>query len=150
MTRLAVALILAMLTTAHASPITPSEITVVDGDTIKAGGETYRLVGYDTPETGSRARCEAERSKGAAASLRLRRIVAMGGLDLARVACACRTGTEGTAACNHGRRCAVLRQAGRDVGSIMISEGLAREYVCRGTRCPKRGDWCGETRSDLK
>lgn len=66
------ALLLALLTAAHASPITPGEITVIDGDTIKANGETYRLVGFDTPETGSRARCEAERSLGAAATLRHR------------------------------------------------------------------------------
>jgi hypothetical protein len=82
-----------------ASPIEPGAIEVVDGDTIRAGGRTFRLVGFDTPETGSRARCEHERTLAAAASRRLRELVAGGGLDLERVACSCRPGTEGTPAC---------------------------------------------------
>ena len=36
---------------AHAEPITPAGITVVDGDTIDARGARFRMVGYDTPET---------------------------------------------------------------------------------------------------
>jgi endonuclease YncB( thermonuclease family) len=79
-------------TPAVASPIEPGAIEVVDGDTIRAGGRTFRLVGFDTPEMGSRARCEYERTLGAAASRRLRQLVAGGGLDLEPVACACRPG----------------------------------------------------------
>ena len=51
-------------------------------------------------------------------------------------------GTEGTRRCNHGRLCATLTAAGREVGAIMIAEGLARRYVCGATRCPPRGTWC--------
>ena len=51
-----------------ASPIELGAVQVVDGDTIRAGGRTVRLVGFDAPETGSRARCESERTLGAAAS----------------------------------------------------------------------------------
>jgi hypothetical protein len=34
------------------------------------------------------------------------------------------------------RRCAVLTSAGRDVGALMIAEGLARKYVSSNTHCP--------------
>jgi len=65
-----------------------------------------------------------------------------GGHVLTRVPCACRPGTEGTSACNYGRLCARLTVGGRDVGAIMIGEGLARPYVCGGTSCPPRAGWC--------
>ena len=40
-------------------PITnlPGPIEVIDGDTVRQQGFTYRLVGFDTPERGDRARC---------------------------------------------------------------------------------------------
>jgi endonuclease YncB( thermonuclease family) len=108
--------------TALTSPIEPGAIEVVDGDTIRTGGRTFRLVGFDTPETGSGARCEYERTLAAAASRRLRQLIATGGLDLERVACSCRPG-------NHGRLCGTLRARGHDVGAILISEGLARPFL---------------------
>ena len=37
-------------TCAHAEPIMPDAIAVIDGDTIRAHGDTYRLVGFDCPE----------------------------------------------------------------------------------------------------
>jgi endonuclease YncB( thermonuclease family) len=117
-------------------------INVIDGDTVRSGGNVYRLVGFDTPESGSNARCAAERSLAARATFRLRQLVAGGGTNLQRVPCACRTGTEGTRACNFGRLCARLTAGGRDVGTILIAEGLARAYHCSGTRCPPRQSWC--------
>jgi endonuclease YncB( thermonuclease family) len=41
--------------------ISPTAITVIDGDTIKAHGRTVRLVGFDAPESGLLAQCERER-----------------------------------------------------------------------------------------
>jgi len=124
-------------------PAAAQSIRVVDGDTVRVGRETVRLVGLNAPETGSQAMCERERTLAAAATRRLRQLVAGGGVDLQRVACACRPGTEGTQACNWGRRCAVLWVRGRDVADILVSEGLAERYVCQGTRCPPRRGWCG-------
>lgn len=128
----------------HADPIAPSAIEVVDGDTIRARGLTVRLIGFDTPETGTRAACNEERSMAAEASSRLRHLIAAGGVDLSIVPCNCRPGTEGTQACNHGRSCGVLTVAKRDVGQTLISAGLARPYQCSGTSCPRRQPWCDQ------
>jgi endonuclease YncB( thermonuclease family) len=122
--------------------IEPNQIQVIDGDTIRANGQVYRLVGFDAPESGLNGKCESERTLAARATSRLRQIVAAGGLGLERVPCACQAGTEGTQGCNYGRLCALLTSSGRDVGALIISEGLARRYVCSGTRCPPRQGWC--------
>ena len=48
---------------AYAEPIQPGQIRVIDGDTIRAALATYRLVGFDAPET-YRAKCPSERELG--------------------------------------------------------------------------------------
>jgi endonuclease YncB( thermonuclease family) len=123
-------------------PIAPGAIDVIDGDTIRAHGRLVRLVGFDAPESGLRAKCESERALAATATFHLRQLVNAGGLDLELIPCACRPGTEGTPRCNYGRACGVLTAAGKDVGQILISEGLARRYVCGRTSCPRRESWC--------
>jgi endonuclease YncB( thermonuclease family) len=120
----------------------PRSIQVIDGDTISSEGKIVRLVGFDTPEAGMNAKCEAERALATRATFRLRQLVAGGGLSLTLVPCACRAGTEGTQACNYGRACGTLSAAGRDVGAVLIGEGLAKPYHCSGTRCPRREPWC--------
>jgi endonuclease YncB( thermonuclease family) len=40
--------------------IDASTIQVIDGDTIRASGQVYRLAGFDAPESGLHARCESE------------------------------------------------------------------------------------------
>jgi endonuclease YncB( thermonuclease family) len=117
-------------------------IEVVDGDTVRHEGFTYRLVGFDTPERGDRARCDDERQRAERATLRLRSLISTGNPRLTRVACACRPGEEGTRNCNYGRLCGSLSIDGRDVGNILIGEGLAHPYVCSGTSCPRRHPWC--------
>src|SRR5262249_44215002 len=113
-------------TPAPAGTIEPGRVDVIDGDTVRVDGKNFRLVGIDTPEIGVRARCETERQLALRAAKRLREIVAGGTLRLDRVACSdCPPGTEGTLACNYGRLCGVLTVSGRDVGLILIGEGLA-------------------------
>ncbi|UPK33129.1 thermonuclease family protein [Bradyrhizobium sp. 186] len=118
-------------------------IQVIDGDTVRLDGNTYRLVGFNTPEKGDLARCEDERKRADAATARLKALIATGDARLSRVACACKPGQEGTKLCNYGRLCGALLVDGRDVGQIMISEGLAERYVCSAPRCPPRRSWCG-------
>jgi endonuclease YncB( thermonuclease family) len=120
----------------------PISIRVIDGDTVEIGGQHIRLVGFDTPEVGNHAQCAGERSLGARATSRLLQLVASENLEFRKVPCACRAGTEGTNACNYGRACGELRFGGRDVGAILISEGLARPYRCSGKSCPRRKSWC--------
>lgn len=117
-------------------------IRVIDGDTVAAGGDHYRLLGFDTPEKGDLARCESERLLAARATARLQDMIARRDVRLTRVACACPPDTEGTWRCNHGRLCGALTVDGRDVGDILIRDGLAHRYVCSGDRCPRRLDWC--------
>jgi endonuclease YncB( thermonuclease family) len=106
---------------ANAAPIEPGQIEVLDGDTTRIAGETFRLVGFDAPET-YRARCPSEPELGSRATSWLRQLVAGGGLDFEQIRCACRVGTEGTARCNYGRSCGALRARGEDVGEVLIAE----------------------------
>jgi endonuclease YncB( thermonuclease family) len=129
--------------------ITPRDervaIVVLDGDTIRIDGRkpNVRLVGFNTPETGRRAQCKAEQDLGDAATRRLHQLVNGGTLDFHYVACACPQGTEGTDRCNYGRRCGVLKANGRDVGSILIAEGLAVPFHCYAASCPPTPrPWC--------
>ncbi|MGR9128932.1 thermonuclease family protein [Rhizobium leguminosarum] len=118
--------------------------TITDGDTVHVSGELAgtRLVGFNTPEKFS-PQCEYERQLGERASARLRELVAHGSARLTKVACACAPGTEGTKKCNHGRYCGTLLVDGKDVGSILISEGLAVPFVCGQASCPPTPrPWC--------
>jgi endonuclease YncB( thermonuclease family) len=142
----AVATLLGGATASQPPAVSPSRVMVVDGDTIHLRGDAVgtRLVGFNAPETSrERARCWVERRLGYLAKERLKEIVGAGNLSLESVACACPPATEGTPACNYGRHCGVLRANGRDVGAILIAEGLAVPYVCGRTGCgPSPSPWC--------
>jgi endonuclease YncB( thermonuclease family) len=135
-------LLLLITANASADPIQSGAIQVIDADTITASGKTVGLVGFDTPEAEMYANCESERSLAVQATLKLRQLVAGGGLDLALVQCSCPAGTEGTPACNSGRACGVLKAGDKDVAEVLIADGLARSFVCSGDRCPRREPWC--------
>lgn len=122
----------------------PGGFRVTDGDTVQVYGERKgtRLVGFNTPET-FKPRCPKEAELGRQATARVKELVARGRAVLQKVRCACRPGTEGTNACNFGRSCGILRVDGRDVGQILISEGLAVPFVCGRTSCPRTPrPWC--------
>ena len=119
-------------------------MTVVDGDTVTTGGKVYRLINFDAPETGDRAKCPAERALGEKAKTRLQQLIAGVGLELTEVRCSCYPWTWGTRLCNNGRACATLKVRGVDVGRMLIAEGLARPYICNRYRCLRQKSWCGE------
>jgi endonuclease YncB( thermonuclease family) len=124
---------------------TAEEFTITDGNTVRIRGARTgtRLVGFNTPET-FRPRCDAGLALGERATARLEELVRSSDLvELRLVPCACRPGTEGTDACNFGRSCGVLTVDGRDVGDILISEGLAARFQCGRTSCPPTPrPWC--------
>lgn len=100
---------------------------VVDGDTIKAPyGVTYRLLGFDTPETYF-AKCDAELELGLAAKERLEELLRTSEVTV----------IESGKRDKYGRTLAYLKADGRDVGEILIGEGLARPY-----HGEKRKSWC--------
>ena len=131
-----------------ASPISPCDVYVIDGDTIRVRGETFRLVGFDAPEIASTARCEREVEKGYKAKAALVDLVHSGKpLTLQRTACSCPPSSpEGSQFCNYGRRCGTLRAGGEDGGKTLIRAGLAR-YPYRWDRVPPRPDWCSPART---
>lgn len=105
---------------------------VVDGDTIKAPyGPTYRILGYDTPETVF-AKCAAEREMGFIAKARLEELLARGEVRV----------LESGKIDKYGRSLAKVTVNGEDLAVLMVREGLARPY--HGER---RQSWCSLTAS---
>jgi micrococcal nuclease len=127
---------------AAAYPIESNQIKVIDGDTITADGKTIHLFGFLAPEVQS-AQCQAERDLGVKASRRMRDLISAGGLDYSPVPCACPTTLLGKWACTLARTCGALKAKGRDVGQILVAEGLAVPFSCDGMQCPKAPKpWC--------
>jgi endonuclease YncB( thermonuclease family) len=81
------------------SPKVVQSISVIDGDTVRFDGNAYRLVGFDTPEKGDKAKCDGERQRAKAASNRMRGLVSGVGAHLERVSCSCKPGDEETQRC---------------------------------------------------
>lgn len=120
--RCALALALAVAAGAAAEPV-----RAVDGDTLAVGTERIRIMGLDTPEAGSRARCPREAALARQATERMATLTAAGvSIERGRLD-------------RYGRTLAVVRDhEGRDVAAVLIEEGLAVAYHGRGLR----RDWC--------
>ncbi|MBO9696416.1 MAG: thermonuclease family protein [Sphingopyxis sp.] len=99
---------------------------VVDGDTFRFAGDTYRVADIDTPETHP-ARCAGEAALGAAATGRLRAWLNEGAFSLERAA---------RDSDRYGRKLRIVTRGGTSAGSVLVAEGLARPW--EGARRP----WC--------
>lgn len=125
--------------------LSAAAVSVIDGDTvhISGGAANVRLVGFNTPEISS-PKCRAEYDLGMAAKRRLGQLLQQADLIVFElIACSCTPGTAGTSRCNYGRDCGNLVVDGQNVGSILIAEQLAVQYLCGRTSCPPRpGNWC--------
>jgi endonuclease YncB( thermonuclease family) len=99
---------------------------VVDGDTFRFAGETYRIADIDTPETHP-ARCAGEAMLGEAATERLRDLLSDGAFSLDEAD----RDTD-----IHGRKLRIVTRGGQSVGEQLVAEGLARRW--EGRRRP----WC--------
>lgn len=113
---------------AAAETVASRHIYMIDGDTMDIAGQRYRLVGYDTPET-YRAQCDFEKAWGDAATARARQLIHEAGAVEITVL----PGRD-----RYGRGLATVSVQGRDLGSILIEENLARPYDGG-----QRQGWCG-------
>ena len=99
---------------------------VVDGDTIWLEGQKIRIADIDTPET-HEARCAAEKSLGDRAATRLQQLLNGARITLQRI---------DRDEDRFGRKLRIVLADARNVGDILVGEGLARPYA--GGRRP----WC--------
>lgn len=104
--------------------------SIGDGDTVTFGDEIVRIANIDAPEL-HRAKCDAERRLAIVARNRLAALLGAGKIEIHRGDPA-----DGRLKDRHGRTLATITIDGRDVGEIMIAEGLARPWE------GKRKPWC--------
>lgn len=100
---------------------------VIDGDTFTVADATIRIADIDAPETHP-PRCEQEARLGAQATRRLQELLNSGPFVLSRPGWRDED--------RYGRKLRTVSRDGRSLGAVLVSEGLAREWI--GRRMP----WC--------
>lgn len=96
---------------------------MVDGDTFWWRGEKIRLSAIDAPEM--EGACPLERAQAQRATWRLQKLLGSGPILIER------KGRD-----RYGRTLARVTVGGADIGSLLVSEGLARPW-------PPKARWCG-------
>ncbi|WP_331372870.1 thermonuclease family protein [Sinorhizobium chiapasense] len=125
-------MLLAAAIAAVTVPAHAANVNLVDGDTIKLGGKTIRIVEIDAPET-YKPRCELERKLGYETKERLRQLLDAG--DVTYEA----TGTD-----RYGRTLAHVYAGGVNVGEQLMMEGRALRYRPGAMAKAERVSiWCG-------
>ena len=93
---------------------------VVDGDTIRLGGEKIRVSDFNTPEIG-KPDCERERQLGLRAKSRLIELLNRGPFDVST--------TIGRDRDVYGRKLRLISRDGTSLGDTLIAEGLAHRWL---------------------
>lgn len=101
---------------------------VSDGDSFRLGQRKIRIRGIDAPESGEKARCDAERRKAVEAREALLSWLNRGAFTM--------TVKPGDARDQYGRDLRIVTRRGDAVESFMVGRGMAHDY--RG----KKLSWC--------
>lgn len=106
----------------------------IDGDTIVIDHEHIRIANIDAPEIGH-PKCDAELRLGRVAQRRMAELLGAGEIVV-------HPGDpkDGRLKDRYGRTLATVTVSGKDVGEILISEGLARPWTGR------RQPWCSRAK----
>jgi len=99
---------------------------VIDGYTFWLDGEKIRIADINAPEVSS-PRCSAEAQLGARATRRLQGLLAAGAFEV-------EAGARDEDV--YGRKLRTLRRNGQSLGAVMVSEGLAHDWL------GNKRDWC--------
>jgi micrococcal nuclease len=124
--------LLALALSASGETFDGRRAVIIDGDTLALGNERIRLLNIDAPES-FRSRCERELVMGLKAKERLAVLVRSGRLEVER----------------HGqdryrRTLARIYVGGRDLGQVLIQEGLALPWRDGPeARADRLQHWCG-------
>jgi micrococcal nuclease len=134
-----ITLCVGMLLTYGATAAPACRYHIIDGDTIQLieTGETIRIVGLDTPETGGRAKCESEHAAGVAASEHLASVLCAPGA-VVEVDRGPRLQVD-----RYDRTLATVSVGETDITNVMITRGFGRPYL--GGR---REGWCAHGRGE--
>ena len=123
--------VIAVITRARAETVPASQITIIDGDTVKLAcslpdctkPERIRILNIDAPEI-DHARCDAEREMGIEARDELRLLLTGQIVTIDR----CEPST-GRCRDPYGRTLALLAIPAGDVGKLLIARGRALPWV---------------------
>ena len=134
---LAFGLVFAVLVSAES--VDGRRAVIIDGDTVSIDRERIRILNIDAPESRG-ARCEAELVAGLKAKARLAQLLRAGDVTIRR--CDGRRCQD-----PYGRTLARIEAGGRDVGEILVREGLALPWASGpGARQARVLYWCGSGR----
>lgn len=134
---LAFGLVFAVLV--RAETVDGRRAVIIDGDTVSIDRERIRILNIDAPESRG-ARCEAELVAGLKAKERLAQLLRAGDITIRR--CDGRRCQD-----RYGRTLARLESGGRDVGEVLVREGLALPWASGpGARQARVIYWCGSGR----